>query len=164
MNFGKLDEEFLDSLPDFLGDKIDLFGQMIVGIGNILTVIGIATEAAEVAEVEEEVEEGQETTSNSSEEDPVTESNVGFVLALIGASLITIGDLVSSGGVALEIQQTALNEKKSKQHNEEQEIRFKNLENRLKYMQRDMNALILKTESLQNEVIFLRNTIYPRLY
>ncbi|MEC2053928.1 hypothetical protein I6J18_05995 [Peribacillus psychrosaccharolyticus] len=162
MLFRKLDESYLDSLPDNLADKIDFFGQMIVALGNILTVIGIATEATEVAEVEEDVEEDGE--NNSSTENPVTDSNIGFVLALLGASLITIGDMVSSGGLALEIQLDALNEKKTKQHNEEQEIRFKNLENRVYYLQRDMSALIQKTESLHNEVVFLRNIIYPHLY
>lgn len=162
MLFGKLDENYLDSLPDNLADKIDLFGQMIVALGNILTVIGISTEATEVAVIEEDVEEDGENASSTG--NTGTESNVGFVLALLGASLITIGDMVSSGGLALEIQLDALNEKKAKQHNEEQEIRFKNLETRFYYLQRDMNALIQKTESLHNEVVFLRQTIYPHLY
>lgn len=158
MLFRKLDESYLESLPDNLADKIDFFGQMIVALGNILTVIGIATEATEVEEVEEDGE------NNSSTENPVTDSNTGFVLALLGASLITIGDMVSSGGLALEIQLDALNEKKTKQHNQEQELRFKNLENRVYYLQRDMSTLIQKTESLHNEVVFLRNIIYPHLY
>lgn len=162
MLFRKLDESYLESLPDNLADKIDFFGQMIVAIGNILTVIGIATEATEVADVEEDIDEDGENTSSG--DNSPSESNVGFVLALLGASLITIGDMVSSGGLALEIQLDALNEKKTKQHNEEQELRFKNLENRVYYLQRDMSALVQQTESLHNEVVYLRNIIYPHLY
>ena len=162
MYFGKLDEKYLDSLPDNIADKIDFFGQMIVAIGNILSVIGIATEATEVADVEEDIDE--DGGNASSGDNSPSESNVGFVLALLGASLITIGDMVSSGGLALEIQLDALNEKKTKQHNEEQELRFKNLETRFYYLQRDMNILIQNTESLHNEVIYLRNKIHPHLY
>ena len=161
MYFRKLDEKYLDSLPDNIADKIDFFGQMIVALGNILTVIGIATEATEVADVEEDIDEAGENASSG--DNSPSESNVGFILALLGASLITIGDMVSSGGLALEIQLDALNEKKIKQQNEEQEIRFKTLETRVYYLQRDMSALIQKTESLYNEVIFLRKTIYPYL-
>lgn len=136
MNQWKPEEDhILNSLPTNIGDKIDLFGSLIVNIGNILTVLGIAVEAQEVEEIEEV--EGLENPDTSragtgsgtssrkgkgkgkgsgsgsdSDSDSGSESNVGFALALIGAIIITIGDLVSSSGVAIEIEQSAILEKK----------------------------------------------------
>ena len=165
MFIGKLDEEFLDSLPDDLGNQIDLFGQRIVMIGNILSVIGISLEAVEVEQVEEieEIEQGEPITGNLEAGIPMEPSNIGFILALIGASTITIGDLISSGGVALEIQQAALTEKKTAEHNREQELRFRKIEKQISELRSDISTLVSYSEDLRKDLVSLQNYMISRL-
>ncbi|MFD6440275.1 hypothetical protein ACFWDG_10800 [Peribacillus sp. NPDC060186] len=148
------EDDFLNSLPSNFGEKIDLFGELIVSIGNILTILGIAVEAQEVEEIEEEEAlenpdtsgsgvgtgtssrkgkgkgKGKETGSGSASGSE-TESNTGFVLALIGAISITIGDLVSASGTAVEIEQSALLEKKAEQEAQEQSRKMRKMENQI---------------------------------
>ncbi|MFD4928501.1 hypothetical protein ACFWMS_06175 [Peribacillus butanolivorans] len=182
MNQWKPEEDhILNSLPTNIGDKIDLFGSLIVNIGNILTVLGIAVEAQEVEEIEE-VEElenpdtsgagtGSGTSSrkgkgkgSGSDSGSGSESNVGFALALIGAIIITIGDLVSSSGVAIEIEQSAILEKKEEQEAKEQSRKMRKMENQITSLQKDVNSLLQVSESLKREVIFLQNVIYPNYH
>ncbi|MFF2587123.1 hypothetical protein ACFVSS_04390 [Peribacillus butanolivorans] len=180
MNQWKPEEDhILNSLPTNIGDKIDLFGSLIVNIGNILTVLGIAVEAQEVEEIEE-VEElenpdtsGAGTSSrkgkgkgkgSGSDSGSGSESNVGFALALIGAIIITIGDLVSSSGVAIEIEQSAILEKKEEQEAKEQSRKMRKMENQITSLQKDVNSLLQVSESLKREVIFLQNVIYPNYH
>jgi hypothetical protein len=68
------ENQFIESLPVEFGDKVDLFGQMIVTIGNLLTVLGISFEASEVEEIEEE-EQLENTADSSLPPDQVNESN-----------------------------------------------------------------------------------------
>ncbi|MBK5480998.1 hypothetical protein JFV29_03480 [Peribacillus sp. TH16] len=188
MNQWKPEEDhILNSLPTNIGDKIDLFGSLIVNIGNILTVLGIAVEAQEVEEIEEV--EGLENPDSSragtgsgtssrkgkgkgkgkgsdsdSDSGSGSESNVGFALALIGAIIITIGDLVSSSGVAIEIEQSAILEKKEEQEAKEQSRKMRKMENQITSLQKDVNSLLQVSESLKREVIFLQNVIYPNYH
>ncbi|MFI8496603.1 hypothetical protein ACIGC1_27845 [Peribacillus butanolivorans] len=180
MNQWKPEEDhILNSLPTNIGDKIDLFGSLIVNIGNILTVLGIAVEAQEVEEIEEV--EGLENPDTSragtgsrkgkgkgsdsdSDSGSGSESNVGFALALIGAIIITIGDLVSSSGVAIEIEQSAILEKKEEQEAKEQSRKMRKMENQITSLQKDVNSLLQVSESLKREVIFLQNVIYPNYH
>ena len=188
MNQWKPEEDhILNSLPTNFGDKIDLFGTLIVNIGNILTILGIAVEAQEVTEIEEEEAlenpdtsgagtgtgsgtssrkgkgkgKGKETGSDPGSE---SESNVGFVLALLGAILITIGDLVSTSGIALEIELSAISEKKAEQEAKEQSRKMRKMENQITSLQKDMKSLLTVSESLKREVIFLQNVIYPNYH
>ncbi|MFE4897908.1 hypothetical protein [Peribacillus butanolivorans] len=73
-------------------------------------------------------------------------------------SIITIGDLVSSSGVAFEIEQSAILEKKEEQEAKEQS---RKIENQITSLQKDLNSLLQVSESLKREVIFLQNVIYP---
>ncbi|MGG0283888.1 hypothetical protein ABEY41_01930 [Peribacillus butanolivorans] len=176
MNQWKPEEDhILNSLPTNIGDKIDLFGSLIVNIGNILTVLGIAVEAQEVEEIEEVEELENPDTSGagtgsrkgkgkSSDSGSGSESNVGFALALIGAIIITIGDLVSSSGVAIEIEQSAILEKKEEQEAKEQSRKMRKMENQITSLQKDVNSLLQVSESLKREVIFLQNVIYPNYH
>ncbi|MED3690753.1 hypothetical protein P4534_18450 [Peribacillus butanolivorans] len=200
MNQWKPEEDhILNSLPTNFGDKIDLFGTLIVNIGNILTILGIAVEAQEVAEIEEEEAlgnpdtsgagtgtgtgtgtgsgtssrkgkgkgKGKETGSGSGPgpgPGSESESNVGFVLALLGAILITIGDLVSTSGIALEIELSAISEKKAEQEAKEQSRKMRKMENQITSLQKDMKSLLTVSESLKREVIFLQNVIYPNYH
>ena len=134
------ENQFIESLPIEFGDKVDLFGQMIVTIGNLLTVLGISLEATEVEEIEEE-EQVENTTDNLLPADQIDESNLGFILALLGASTITLGDLVSIGGTYLDIKQSELNEKNEQDYKEEQNKQLKQIEAKVTQLQKDVNAL-----------------------
>ncbi|QFK71549.1 hypothetical protein F7984_10050 [Pradoshia sp. D12] len=155
------ENQFIESLPVEFGDKVDLFGQMIVTIGNLLTVLGISFEASEVEEIEEE-EQLENTADSSLPPDQANESNLGFILALIGASTITIGDLVSIGGTFLDIKQSELNEKNEQTYREEQNKQFKKIENQITLLQNDVNALFSLVNSLKNEVSHIQNFLYAR--
>jgi len=148
--------QFIDSLPDNIRGKVDLFGEMTVTISNIMTVLGISLEAQEVEEVEEK-EQVNNTINSSTSSDPASESNLGFILTLIGASTITLGDLVSAGGVALDIKQSELNEKKEEYNQQEQNKLLNKIENQFSFLQNDMNNLFLLFDSLKNEVIYIQN-------
>ncbi|WP_144528707.1 hypothetical protein [Peribacillus simplex] len=165
MNQGPDENNILYSLPTNTADKIDFFGEMIVNIGNLITVIGIAVEAQEVEEVEE-VEEGvgEGATKNPNTTNSGSDSNAGFILSLIGAILVTIGDMVSTGSTALAIEQTALLEKKAEQEAKEQSRKIKKMEKQIDSLHQDMKSLFFITESLKREVIFLQNFIYPHFH
>ena len=155
------ENQFIESLPVEFGDKVDLFGQMIVTIGNLLTVLGISLEASEVEEIEEE-EQIENTTGTSYNTDQANESNLGFILALLGASTITIGDLVSVGGTYLDIKQSELNEKNEQTYRDEQTKQLKNIEHQITLLQHDVNALFSMFHSLKNEVNHIQNFLYTR--
>ncbi|CAH0210605.1 hypothetical protein SRABI96_02155 [Peribacillus sp. Bi96] len=153
------EEHFLTSLPPHIGDKIDLFGSMITNIGNLLTILGIAAEAQEVEQVEvEEVSANSDTSASGSE------SNSGFILSLFGAILGALGDLISSSGTAIAIEETIILDKKAEQETQELNDKIKKMENQIALLQKDRNSLITVTEALKREVIFLQNVIYPNLY
>ncbi|MDF9760466.1 putative membrane protein [Peribacillus simplex] len=159
------ENNILYSLPAHAGDKISFFGSMIVNIGNILTILGIALEAQEVAQIEEEAEkELTNNPKNTSTSEAESESNAGFILALVGAIIVTIGDLVASGGVALEIEQSALVEKQAEKEAKEQSRKIRKMEKQINSLQQDMESLISITESLKREVIFLQNYVYPNFH
>ncbi|MFF2290809.1 hypothetical protein [Peribacillus butanolivorans] len=185
------EDDFLNSLPSHFGEKIDLFGELIVSIGNILTIIGFAVEAQEVEEIEEgEALENPDTSGtgsgsrtglrkgsssgsgskkgskkgSGSKKGTDSELDMGFVLALIGAIFITIGDLVSASGTAVEIEQGAILEKKEEQEAKEQSRKMRKMENQITSLQKDVNSLLQVSESLKREVIFLQNVIYPNYH
>ncbi|MES1041244.1 hypothetical protein [Peribacillus simplex] len=164
MNQGFDENDILLSLPTNTADKIDFFGAMIVNIGNIITVLGIAVEDQEVKAVEEGEEGvgGTNTAKNTSTSG--SESDAGFILALIGSILVTVGDLVSTGATALAIEQTALLEKKAEQEAKEQSNKMKKMEKQINSLHQDMKSLIYITESLKREVVVLQNFIYPHFY
>ena len=153
------ENQFIESLPIEYGDKVDLFGQMIVTIGNLLTVLGIGIEAQEVAQIEEE-EQLEHTTDNLLPAGSADESNLGFILALIGASTITIGDLVSLSGTYLDIKKSELNEKNEQDYREEQKKQLKQIENQITQLQKDVNALYTLFDSLKYEVMYIQNFLY----
>ena len=153
------EKQFIESLPIEFGDKIDLFGQMIVSLGNILTVLGVSLEASEVEEIEEDVEVMPNEPLSS---DPINESNLGFILALIGASTITVGDLVSMGGTYIDIRQSELNEKIDEEYKEDTNKQLKQLENQIALMRNDVNKLYSQLHSLRNDVIYIQNFLYTR--
>ena len=155
------ENQFIESLPVEFGDKVDLFGQMIVTIGNLLTVLGISFEATEVEEIEEE-EQVEDTTAISPPNDPVNDSNLGFILALIGASTITIGDLVSIGGTYIDIKQSELNEKNEQDYKEEQDKQLKQIEQQITVLQNDIQSLYSLFDSLKNEVIYIHHFLYAK--
>ncbi|MFY0782029.1 hypothetical protein AB1K18_17415 [Peribacillus simplex] len=164
------EEHLLTSIPPYIGDRIDLFGSMITNIGNFIAILGIIAETKEVEQIE--VEENPTNSNNSasgSEANSDTsasgsESNTGFILTLIGATLGAIGDLISSGGTAIAIEEAIMIDKKEEQEAEELTKKIKQMENQIALLQKDMNSVITVTESLKREVIFLQNVIYPNLY
>ena len=176
-------EEFFNNLPPQFGDKLDLFGTMIVSMGNIITVTGIMLGLQGVEEVEEELDEDGEilnpgaqrrsaSNSNSRTNNKKTNGNSGttgdseseldlaFAFALIGAVLITIGDLVSAAGVAIEIEQATIEEERVKQQQIEQDKLIKDMQNEINTLKREMKSLLRTTSSLEKEVVFLQRAVY----
>jgi len=176
-------EEFFNNLPPQFGDKLDLFGTMIVSLGNIITVTGIMLGLEGVEEVEEELDEDGEilnpgaqrrsaSNSNSRTNNKKTNGNSGttgdseseldlaFAFALIGAVLITIGDLVSAAGVAIEIEQATIEEERVKQQQIEQDKLIKDMQNEINTLKREMKSLLRTTSSLEKEVVFLQRAVY----
>lgn|GEM_PF-5424404 len=176
-------EEFFDNLPPQFGDKLDLFGSMIVSMGNFITVIGILLGVEGVEEVEEEIGEDGEilnpgaqrrsaansnsTTNNKKTNgssgttgDSESELDLAFAFALMGAVLITIGDLVSAAGVAIEIEQAIIEEERVKQQQIEQDKLIKNMQNEINTLKREMKSLLRTTSALEKEVVFLQRAVY----
>lgn len=179
-------EEFFNNLPPQFGDKLDLFGTMIVSMGNIITVTGIMLGLQGVEEVEEELDEDGEilnpgaqrrsaansnsrTNNNNNNNnngnsgntgDSESELDLAFAFALIGAILITIGDLVSAAGVAIEIEQATIEEERVKQQQIEQDKLIKDMQNEINTLKREMKSLLRTTSSLEKEVVFLQRAVY----
>ncbi|MFJ8268157.1 hypothetical protein [Peribacillus asahii] len=171
-------EEFFDTLPPQFGDKLDLFGSMIVSLGNIITVAGIMLGLEEVEEIEEELGEDGEilnqgtqrrsaangnsrTNGNSGTTgDSESELDLAFAFALIGAILVTIGDLVSAAGVAIEIEHAIFEEERVKQQQIEQDKLIKDMQNEINTLKREMKSLLRTTSALEKEVVFLQRAVY----
>ncbi|MEH6948572.1 hypothetical protein V7068_16165 [Bacillus sp. JJ634] len=176
-------EEFFDALPPQFGDKLDLFGAMIVSLGNIITVTGIMLGLEGVEEVEEELGEDGEilnqgvqrrsaANSNSRTNNTKTNGNSGttgnseseldlaFAFALIGAILVTIGDLISAAGVAIEIEHAIFEEERVKQQQIEQDKLIKDMQNEINTLKREMKSLLRTTSALEKEVVFLQRAVY----
>ncbi|USK70454.1 hypothetical protein [Peribacillus asahii] len=165
-------EEFFDTLPPQFGDKLDLFGSMIVSLGNIITVAGIMLGLEEVEEIEEELGEDGEilnqgtqrrsAANGNSKANGNSDSELDLVIAfaLIGSILITIGDLISAAGVAIEIEHAIFEEERVKQQQIEQDKLIKDMQNEINTLKREMKSLLRTTSALEKEVVFLQRAVY----
>ncbi|USK60021.1 hypothetical protein [Peribacillus asahii] len=171
-------EEFFDNLPPQFGDKLDLFGAMIVSLGNIITVTGIMLGLEEVEEIEEEIGEdgeilnqgvqrkstanGNSKANSNSKANGNSDSELDLVIAfaLIGAILITIGDLISAAGVAIEIEHAIFEEERVKQQQIEQDKLIKDMQNEINTLKREMKSLLRTASALEKEVVFLQRAVY----
>lgn len=156
-------EEFIESLPPQFGDRLDLYGALIVSLGNIITVMGLVLQFQGAEDIEEDIGEDGTAISQggqgqlSSEDE---EFDMGIIFQLIGAILITIGDLVSAAGVAIEIEHAIYEEEKVKQQQIEQDKRLEKMENQIKALQREMKSVLRTSAELEKEVVFLRRALY----
>lgn len=142
--------------PSRLGDKIDLLGSLIESCGNIITVIGFSTEILEIEAIEE-----QQFDQNG---EPLSklETDIGFVLALLGALIITFGDAISAAGVAIQIKDDTEAENKLEKENQDRDAKMEAMESQITQLQNEVRFLMGMTDSLQRELAFLQKA--PKRY
>ncbi len=138
-----------DKLPPKFGDKIDLLGSLIESVGNVLTIAGLSAEVFEIEEIEQQVDENGEPLSK-------LDTDVGFVLALIGATIITIGDAISATGVAIQIKDDIKTEAELEKENQERDVKLNELQSQVTYLQNEVQYLAGLTDSMQRELAFLK--------
>ena len=142
--------------PSRLGDKIDLLGSLIESCGNIITVIGFSTEILEIEAIEE-----QQFDQNG---EPLSklETDIGFVLALLGALIITFGDAISAAGVTIQIKDNNEAENKLEKENQDRDAKMEAMESQITQLQNEVRFLMGMTDSLQRELAFLQKA--PKRY
>ena len=152
----KWSSEERDQSPTRLGDKIDLLGSLVEFCGNIITVIGFSTEIVEIEAIEEQqFDENGEPLSK-------LETDIGFVMALLGAIIITFGDAISAAGIAIQIKDDTEAENKLEKENQDRDAKMEAMENQITQLQNEVRFLMGMTDSLQRELAFLQKA--PKRY
>jgi hypothetical protein len=150
-------KDLIDSLPPKYGERLDLIGSLIVDIGDVISTIGIATDKIEEKQIEE-----AETSNNTGGEK--SNPNLGFILEFIGSTIITIGDVLSTAGFAIDIEQNTIIDLQAEQEKMEQDRKIKEMQNQINILQKEMYSLLRVTDSLKKEVFFLQRATHSRYF
>jgi hypothetical protein len=153
-----------NNLPPNYSTKLGLIGSIITVVGDVIGTLSIALEKDGIEEVEEISTKEIGNFKQVGSEKTISKSlpDIGFVLSLLSAILVTFGDTVSTASIAIGIDESIIQEQQDAQEKMEQEKQIREMQNQINNLQKEMKSMLIITDAMRREIISLQRANYSK--